>query len=178
MKTIAFSGSNSSRSINQKLVNYISEQINETEIEVIKLTDYKLPMFSEDEETKGFPEDLTKLHQKIQEADFLIISTPEHNGILPAFFKNVIDWLSRLDYSFLKGKKVFVMSASPGKQGGAGALHILKKLLPHFGAEIIGEFSLGNFQENFNDGNRGVKDMKSKLSSVLVESLDKLHLAV
>ena len=133
-------------------------------------------MYSEDEEIKGFPDALKKLNRKIQEADFLIISTPEHNGNLPAFFKNIIDWLSRLNYSFLTEKKVLVLSASPGKGGGASALKVLKNTLPYFGAEIVGEFSLGGVQHDFFSENRGLDEVKANLLPVLNKSFHQFQL--
>ncbi len=54
MKTIAFAGSNSSKSINQKLINYASTQVDSAEI--IYLANYNIPMYSMDiEEDKGIP---------------------------------------------------------------------------------------------------------------------------
>lgn len=89
------------------------------------------------------------LNQEISEADALIISVNEHNGSFGAFFKNIIDWLSRLDRNFLEGKKILLMSTSPGKRGGLTALEYAKSIFPRFGGEIIESFSFPSFYDNF-----------------------------
>ena len=53
-KILAFSGSNSSSSINQKLVKYVASAITEHDVKVLNLISYAMPMYSEDEEKKGF----------------------------------------------------------------------------------------------------------------------------
>jgi len=149
-KILAFAGSNSSTSINHTLIAYIVTTIKEHKIRSIRLTDYNIPMYSEDvEKENGFPEMLNALQYQIDDADALVISVNEHNGGWSAYFKNIIDWLSRLDRNFLEGKKVLIMSTSPGKRGGASALEFSKNVLPRFGAEIIDSFSFPSFYENF-----------------------------
>ncbi len=150
MKNIlAFAGSNSSSSINQKLVAYVASQIEEHHTKVINLVNYSMPMYSEDEEKKGFPGMAMGLKQEISEADALLISINEHNGSWSAFFKNIIDWLSRLDRNFLEGKKILLMSTAPGKRGGLGSLNYAKSVLPRFGAEIVESFSFPSFYDHF-----------------------------
>jgi len=104
-KILFFAGSNSSKSINHKLVVFAATQIPNHTSEVIKLTDYNLPMFGEDiEREEGYSEVLKELYSKIKEADALVISVGEHNGMISAYFKNTLDWLSRLDRNFLEEK--------------------------------------------------------------------------
>ncbi len=149
-KIVAFAGSNSSTSINHKLVTFAASQIEDYDVKVIKLTDYELPMFSEDlEKEQGFSSNLRLLNQEIAEADALIISVNEHNSGVSAFFKNVTDWLSRLNRDFLKDKKVLLLATSPGGRGAMSALEFTKNTLPRFGAEIIDSFSLPKFYENY-----------------------------
>ncbi len=160
MKNIlAFSGSNSSTSINQKLVEFVASEIKEHEVKVINLTSYPMPMYSEDEEkNNSFPGMTIELKQEISKADALIISVNEHNGSWSAFFKNIIDWLSRLDRNFLEGKKILLMSTSPGKRGGVGSLDYAKNVLPRFGAEIIESFSFPSFYDNFSVESNTITD--------------------
>lgn len=151
-KILFFAGSNSSKSINHKLVNFASSQFAGQTVEVIKLVDYELPMFSEDiEREKGYSVDLKMLYNKIKEADALVISVNEHNRMVSAYFKNVLDWLSRLDRNFLEGKKVMLMSTSRGKRGAASALEYTKNVLPRFGATVIESFSIPFYSENFSE---------------------------
>lgn len=148
-KILVFSGSNSSRSINQKLAVYTSSMIQDYSVKVIDLREFNIPIYSEDLERDGFPEGVVELHSVIRGRDGLIISVPEHNGNLPAFFKNILDWLSRLDRPFLSGIKIFLMSTSPGSRGGQSSLQSAEEILRRFKGEIVSTFSLSFFNNNF-----------------------------
>lgn len=83
-KILAFSGSNSSSSINQRLVHAAAKLVKE--IDVIDLRDYDAPIYSEDiEKTTGLPQNITQLYDLIQEYDSIILASPEHNGLPTAF---------------------------------------------------------------------------------------------
>ncbi|WP_321538660.1 NAD(P)H-dependent oxidoreductase [Flavobacterium piscinae] len=58
-------------------------------------------------EITGFPLQSTKFTNIFKQREGLVISVNEHNSNPSAFFKNVLDWLSRLDRKFLDGKKYF-----------------------------------------------------------------------
>tara|TARA_R110002020_G_scaffold179365_4_gene372923 strand:- start:83104 stop:83763 length:660 start_codon:yes stop_codon:yes gene_type:complete len=149
-KILCFAGSNSRHSINTILVNYVANKIIDHEVKIISLLDYELPMYSLDlENERSFSADLQVLRNIIKDHDALIISVNEHNGSISAFFKNHLDWLSRLDRNFLEGKKVLLMSTSPGARGAKSALEFCKLVLPRFGAEIVESFSFPSFQDNF-----------------------------
>ncbi len=152
-KILAFAGSNSSTSINQQLLDHILDRINGHEITRIKLTDYQLPLFGVDlEKEQGFSENLKELHRLIREHDALIIAVNEHNGGPSVFFKNTLDWLSRLQRNFLEGKKILLFSTSPGGRGAKSSLEYTKNIFQRFGGEVIESFSLPSFKDNFRDG--------------------------
>ncbi len=158
-KILVFAGSNSSKSINQKLADFVSSQIIGHNVDNIKLVDYVLPLFSEDiEQERGYPIDLKLLYNKIKDADALVISVNEHNRMISAFFKNTLDWLSRLDRNFLDGKKILIMSTSNGKNGAAGALEYSKYILSKFGATIIESFSIPYFSHNFSEESQSISN--------------------
>ncbi len=147
---IAFAGSNSSSSINYKLVKYTAGLLKEQEVQLLNLANFPFPMYSEDHERKrGFSNSLVEFKEDIRNAAGLILSVNEHNGSPSAYFKNVLDWLSRVDRKFLEDTPVLLMSASPGGRGAIGSLGIVKDLLPRFGAEIVSTFSLPSFGQNF-----------------------------
>ena len=154
-KIIAFSGSNSSKSINQQFVKYVSRLITDVSVEVIDLRDYDAPIYSSDLEQEGIPLPIKELALKLEEGDAYIVSTPEHNGSLPAFFKNILDWSSRNNPKFFGGHPVMLLSASPGGYGGANALADLEKKMKYFGGEVIAKYSLASFNNNF-DSSQGV----------------------
>lgn len=148
-KILAFAGSNSPTSINHQLVLNVSKRISEHEVEVLKLSNVEFPMFSIVTEKKGTPGTVKWLYDHIQEVPALIISVNENNRNVSAFFKNILDWLSRIDRKFLEGKKILLMSTSPGSNGGAAALEYAKMILTRFGGEVVESFSLPSFKENF-----------------------------
>ena len=151
MKTIlGFAGSNSSTSINQQLVSFAASLVKNTEAEVIRLSDYPLPIYSEDiEKGSGFPPELISLMEKIKAADGLIIAMNEHNSGWSAFFKNTMDWLSRLDRSYLEGKQVLLLSTSPGGRGGQSSMEFAINNLPRVSATITDGITVPRFYDNF-----------------------------
>ena len=152
-KILAFAGSNSSTSINQQLLNNVVSRIQRHEIKEIKLTDYPLPIFSVDiEKNEGFPINATIVKNLIMESDALVIAVNEHNGGPSAFFKNVIDWLSRVNRNFLEGKKILLISTSPGKRGAKSSLEYSKNIFGRFGGNVIESFSFPSFKDNFEGG--------------------------
>ena len=151
-KILVFAGSNSSASINHKLVVFAASQVAGHNVEIIKLTDYPLPIFGEDiEREEGYSVNLRMLHNKIKEADALIISVNEHNRMISAFFKNTLDWLSRLELKFLGDKHILLMSTSDGRKGAAAALEYANFIIPRYGGKVIESFSIPLFYENYSE---------------------------
>lgn len=171
MSTIlAFAGSNSSTSINHQLVIYLTTELKETSFELFKLSDMDLVIYSEDEQREnGFPSSINQIYKHIQTSKGIIISVNEHNSNPSAFFKNVLDWLSRLDRKFLEGKKVFLLSTSTGARGGMSALEVVKNLIPRFGGEVFDTFSFPSFKENFSTDENKIsnEELKSEILSKL-----------
>jgi chromate reductase, NAD(P)H dehydrogenase (quinone) len=153
-KILAFAGSNSPTSINHQLVRNVSHRFSEDQVEMLELRTLEIPLFSIVKEKEGIPQDVKFLYEKIQDHPALIISVNEYNSNVSGFFKNIIDWLSRLDQNFFQEKKILLMSTSPGKRGGASALEYCKSQFPRHGGVIAESFSLPQFYENF-DSQKG-----------------------
>lgn len=152
VKVLAFAGSNSSTSINYKLVKFTIVGLKDYDVQLVNMANFPFPMYSFDyETTHGYSNSLVELMKDINNAKGLILSVNEHNGNPSAYFKNVLDWLSRINRNFLEGTKVFLMATSLGKGGAKHSLEVVSKMLPRFGAEIIETFSLPTFSENFDD---------------------------
>ena len=90
-KILAFAGSTSSTSINKKLATFAAENLENTSFDVIDLRDFTMPIYSEDEEKNGFPEDAKKLSLLLDNYDGFILSLAEHNGSYAAAFKSIFD---------------------------------------------------------------------------------------
>lgn len=147
---LVFVGSNSSKSINEQLTKSVLKELNVTHT-FLDLKTLDIPLFSEDLEREiKSPKGIVSLKDQIEAFEHIFITTNEHNGNLSAFFKNIVDWLSRADKSFLQGKKVFVLSTSNGKRGGLGANESLQKMIERFGCEVYESYAFSSFSENFN----------------------------
>lgn len=157
-KILAFSGSNSSTSINYQLVKYTVSLLEAHKVQLLNMSYFPFPMYSEDyEKENGYSNSLIELKNDMAKSDGLIISVNEHNGNPSAYFKNLIDWLSRLERKFLDEKPILLMSTSGGKRGGASSLEVTKNLIPRFGAEVVATFSLSSYYESF-DESKGITD--------------------
>ncbi len=148
-KILAFSGSSSSRSINQKLVHAAVRHLDPAMVTVIDIRDYPLPIYSIDIEQEAMPENAVKLRQLFSDHAGFLISSPENNSSITVILKNVIDWMSRMDGKIFQEKPVLLMSATPGKNGGRTNLEHMERLMPWWGGTVVGTFSLARFPEAF-----------------------------
>ncbi|MDF0717326.1 NAD(P)H-dependent oxidoreductase [Muricauda sp. 334s03] len=172
---LAFAGSNSSTSINFKLVKHTVSLVQGYDIQILNMAEHPFPVFSEDlEKAEGYSSSLKELNGQINSANGLVLSVNEHNGNPSAYFKNVLDWLSRLDRKFLEETKVLLMSTSGGKRGGKGSLAVVENMLPRFGAEVVATFSLPSFYDTFDEDDILDKDLKNEHQSALETFLDSL----
>ena len=163
MKILAFAGSNSSTSINFELVKYTVSLIEGHEIRLFDMSQMPFPMYSADaEKNDGFKNSLVEFKNEIQAADRIILSVNEHNGGPSAYFKNLLDWLSRLDRKFAAGAEIFLMSTSPGRGGAKSSLAYTKEALADFGGHIVETFSLPSFNHTFDKNTRQIMDEELK----------------
>ncbi|WP_391591954.1 NAD(P)H-dependent FMN reductase [[Mycoplasma] cavipharyngis] len=99
---------------------------------------------------KQFPTAVKEILLKLTNYQNIIIVTPEHNGYYSAFFKNILDWLSRLDNQFFFEKNIVLVVASPGAQGGASLRQFAKITLSYTGAKTIQDFGFGAYDPDHN----------------------------
>src|SRR5579859_5706170 len=145
---LLFAGSNNPGSINQLLVTSVAGLINANNYKIINLRYFPLPLFSVEEQKLGIPQQAIDLRKIVEGHPAMIISVAEHNGSISAFFKNVLDWLSRVgkDYRVFDNKQVILLSASPGG-GGTGAISHAEVVLSRLGATITGKIQVNNFYQ-------------------------------
>ncbi len=157
-KILAFGASNSSTSINKAFASYVAGNVENTESIIADLNDYELPIYGSDlEKAKGLPENATKFNDLLASVDGIVISLAEHNGNYTAVFKNLFDWISRIDMKTTwKNVPILLLATSPGGRGGANVLRIAKDAFPHFGGNVVADFSLPKYYENFSA--EGIKD--------------------
>jgi NAD(P)H-dependent FMN reductase len=155
-KVVAFAASSSSRSINRQLVTYASGLLANAQVEVLDLNDFELPLFSVDREDElGQPPQALAFLQKLNQADGIIISFAEHNGAYSAAYKNLYDWVSRIQPRVYQDKPMVLLSTSPGGRGGKSVMELALSQIPRFGGQIRASLS---FMENFDSANGRVSN--------------------
>jgi chromate reductase len=168
-KIIAFAGSNSKESINKQLATYATSLVSNVDVTILDLNAFNLPLYGIDlENEKGIPDNAHKFLDIIKSTDGIILSLAEHNGAYSTAFKNIFDWMSRIDGKLWSNKPMLLMATSPGARGGASVLEIAKGRFPFMGGNIVSEFSLPSFGENFKDD----KITNSDLNSSLLKSIE------
>jgi NAD(P)H-dependent FMN reductase len=155
-KVTCFAASSSRNSINKQLVTYAAGLLEDADVEILDLNDYELPLFSVDREAElGQPALAQAFLDKISGSDALVISFAEHNGCYSAAYKNLYDWVSRIQPKVYRDRRMVLLSTSPGGRGGKSVMELALSQVPRFGGDIRGSVSVPGFAENF-DARRGV----------------------
>lgn len=81
-------------------------------LELFPLDD--VPLYNQDHDIEAAPRPVQDLRRAIDDADSLVISSPEYIHGVPGVLKNALDWASRPYVSAsLVGKPVLTVTASP-----------------------------------------------------------------
>ena len=129
-----------------------------------------MPLFSVDREnTDGIPDLAQQFFNKIGSADALLISYAEHNGSYTAAYKNVYDWMSRIDMKVFQNKPMILLATSPGPSGASNVLTVATTSAPYFGGDVKATLSVPKFFENFDvdAGEVSNPDIQTALESAL-----------
>lgn len=173
MKILTLSGSLRRESFNTALA-YAARDLapDGVEVEVYDglglIPHYDQDLDHEDVET---PESVADLRRRIEEADALLVITPEYNGSITGVLKNAIDWASaRHRGSWLRNKTVAVAGATTGQYGAIWAQQDLKRVLGIAGARVVGgELPVSTAHEKF--------DAHGRLVDRLLADRLRLHIA-
>jgi NAD(P)H-dependent FMN reductase len=150
---ITIGGSNSKNSISKQLAEYAGSLVEGVNLVNIDLNDFEMPLFSVDVEAEnGNPITALALNETIEIADGFVISLAEHNGAYSVAFKNMFDWLSRINSEVWRNKPMLLLATSPGPRGGQTVLEIAKGRFPFNGGNIIESLSVPSFNDNFKNG--------------------------
>ena len=156
---VAFGASSSKKSINKDLASYAASVIEDANVLILDLNDFEMPIYSIDHENDhGIPEKAFKFKEKLKTADGIIISFAEHNSVYTAAFKNIFDWISRIEKVVWFNKPMFLLSTSDGDRGAKTVLQIAYNRMSFGNPHKIPTFSLPNFKKNF-DKNNGIIDI-------------------
>lgn len=167
LKLIAIVGTNSNRSTNRQLLQYMSKHFaDKAEIELVEIKD--IPMFNKPAD-RNVPELVSEIAEKIDAADGVLIGTPEYDHSIPAVLMNALAWLSYGIYPLLN-KPVMITGASYGTLGSSRAQLQLRQILnaPEIKANVLpDEFLLSHSLQAFDpSGDLVDLDVVKKLDAI------------
>ena len=134
-----------------------------------------LPPYDQDLDEGGGepPDSVRELRRRIEEADALLVVTPEYNGSVPGVLKNAMDWASaRHRGSSFRNKTVAVAGATTGQYGAIWAQQDLRRILGIAGARVVqGELPVAQAQNVFGEDGRLRDPLLAKRLREHVENL-------
>jgi NAD(P)H-dependent FMN reductase len=155
-----------------KVAQFILEQLRQcdsVQTEVIDLREYQLPILEErlNEMSTPLPTVL-QFFSKLDQADGILIVTPEYKGGYPGVLKNALDYL---EPQALRYKPIGICTVSSGGFGGLNCLTQLQLVcLALGGLPIPDKLPVSNVQELFDKkGNICNSAFKPKLESSIEE---------
>jgi chromate reductase len=161
---VAFGASNSSRSINKAFASYAAKQVTNARVKILDLNQFEMPIYSIDrEEQNGVPALAYNFKTHLKEADGIIISLAEHNGAYTTAFKNILDWISRIEKDVWYNRPMLLLATSPGGRGAKTVLDIAKSKFKFMNNNTIETFSLPLFKQNF-DPEEGILDQELNIA--------------
>jgi chromate reductase, NAD(P)H dehydrogenase (quinone) len=174
MRILAISGSLREGSYNTGLARAAVELAPEdVHVEVFEGLGF-LPHYDQDLDQPEVetPTVVAELRTRIEDAQALLVVTPEHNGSITSALKNAIDWSSaRHRGSWLRNKTVAVAGATTGQYGAIWAQQDLKRILGIAGARVVGEeLPVSRAQDKF--------DADGRLVDPLLAERLRAHLAI
>ncbi|NNE51489.1 MAG: NAD(P)H-dependent oxidoreductase [Sulfitobacter sp.] len=170
-KLLGLSGSLRAGATNTKLLQAAARLFGESDF---TLADINFPLYdADDENAQGVPEAVKTVAQQIDDADAVIISTPEYNKGPSGVLKNALDWISRTDGNPWEGKPLAVMSAAAGRAGGERAQMILRGFMVPFRTRILQgpEIHLADSRNQFDEDGHLKSDIYVKDLTNLMTSL-------
>ena len=167
-KYIAIPGTNRAGSTNRRLLQFIKEHFkDQADIELMEIGG--LPVFYKTPD-RSLPAEVPAMVKKIEEADGVLISTPENDHGVPAVLMNALSWLSYGVHPFAD-KPVMITGASYGMLGTSRAQAMLRQMLdaPELSARIMpsSEYMVGHSLQAFDDdGNLKEENLVDRLDGL------------
>lgn len=139
MRILGISGSLRADSYNSRLLEAARELLpGDAELVVWRGLKEVPPYDYDDEVADIVPPAVADLRRAIDEADAVLIATPEYNHSIPGALKNALDWVSRpAGQSAMKFKPAAVVGASTGMFGAVWGQAETRKVLSALGARVV-----------------------------------------
>ena len=138
MRVLGIAGSLRQDSYNHALLRAAAERL-PAGAELVEFESLReIPPYDSDLEELETPAAVAELRQAMQEADAVLVATPEYNHSIPGVLKNALDWASRpAGQSALMGKPAAVIGASTGMFGAVWAQAETRKVLAALGGRVV-----------------------------------------
>ncbi len=169
MKIIGLGGSLRNSSYSAKALKLAAMRVEAlgAEVELLELKQLKLPFCDGSDEYPEYP-DVAKMQQTIQEADGLILASPEYHGGISGSLKNALDLMS---FEHLSGKvcgSIVVL----GGQSNSNTLNDLRIIMRWVHAWVIPEqIAIGQAWQAFDSNGKIVDDKLSERFDRFAQSL-------
>jgi chromate reductase, NAD(P)H dehydrogenase (quinone) len=127
-----------------------------------------LPAYDEDLEAMA-PPAVRAFRAEVEDADAILIATPEYNASIPGALKNALDWASRpFPDNVLRDKPAAVVGASTGLFGAVWSQAEVRKVLRASGAAVLeSELPVGLADSAFTeDGELADPELASRLEDL------------
>ncbi len=174
-KIVAFGASNSKKSINSQLATFTANQVENATVNTLNLNDFEMPIYSVDREQEtGIPALAHAFKEEIKNADAIVISFAEHNGSYSVAFKNIYDWMSRIEQNVWMNKPMFLLATSPGGYGAKTVLNHATGIFKRSNTNTVVSFSLPSFMQNFTE--EGI--LNEELNTEFKEQLNQFSAAL
>ncbi|HLH64353.1 MAG TPA: NAD(P)H-dependent oxidoreductase [Solirubrobacteraceae bacterium] len=130
----------------------------------------RLPPYNEDRDTATPPAEVQRLRHAIEQADAVLMATPEYNGAMPGQIKHAVDWASRPHgpQAALWGKPAAAIGASVTDYGAMWAQDQLRRSLGIAGARVLeAELAVGGAPALFDEGRLVDAQTRERLSELV-----------
>jgi FMN reductase len=171
IKIVGIGGSLRPQSYSQHLLSLTGDRLQAlgADVEILDLRQLNLPFCNGEKEYSDYP-DVEKLRQMVQQADGLVLSTPEYHGGASGVLKNALDLMS---FDQLSGKVTGLISVLGGSAN-SNALNELRVVMRWVHAWVIPEqVAVGQAWRAFAaDGKLLDKDLSERLDRFATSLID------
>ncbi|MFB6193387.1 MAG: NADPH-dependent FMN reductase [Candidatus Nanohaloarchaea archaeon] len=130
---------------------YVVEKLEERghEADLFDMAEKDIPLlkYTRYSDNDKHPEDVEEFGQKVENADGLLIVTPEYNHSIPGALKNLLDYL----YPEYDDKPFSFVTVSAGNFGGVRSLSDLRDLVSTLGGHPGPDIPVSNVESIFNE---------------------------
>jgi len=169
-KILGFAGSLRKDSYNQALLRAACKLADAEGLELENYDIHGIPLYNQDDES-ALPSIVRDFKSKIEQADAVLLVTPEYNYSVSGVLKNAIDWASRpYGANSFEDKPIAIMGATVGTIGTARAQYHLRQMLVYLNAYPLNrpEVMVSSAADKFKEGELIDEHTRQKIRELLI----------